>query len=160
MACVISPNDCYKKESSITTYLRIFLTNPVTWLNFKLSKIGDYWFSSYRSLTVPINEFSKVSFVINHILMILPFFNLCFLFFLYFKLSKTSSNNLVSQNTIIFLSMYFPLFFIHILIFIFYHYEVRYFLLPKILSLVYFIVLIDKFILKESMTIKKKHIFK
>jgi len=156
VACVISPDDCYKKESSITTFLRVFFSNPVAWINYKLSKIGDYWFSSYKSLTVPANELSKASIFINFILLILPFFNL---FFIYFKLSNTKSKNLVSENTNILLMMYFPLILIHILIFIFYHYEVRYFVLPKILSLFYFILLIDKFILKESM-IFKKSIFK
>lgn len=155
VACIISPDDCYKKDSSITTYLRIFLTNPFTWINYKFSLMGEYWFSSYRSLTVPSNELSRASFIINYFLMILPFFNLFFLLLLYFKLSKKSSNYSISQNTIIFLLLYLPLFLIHIMIFIFYHYEVRYFVLPKILSFIYFIFLIDKLIFKEFASIKR-----
>jgi hypothetical protein len=144
VACVISPEDCYKKDSSISTFLKVFLSNPFSWIEYKFEKIGDYWFSSYKSLTVPNDEHSKISFAINFIFMIMPFLNLFFLSYIFFKFSKKTSDLVISQNTVIFLLLFIPLFLIHLMIFIFYHFEVRYFLLPKIISFIYFVVIVDK----------------
>ena len=130
LACHLEPNYCGQADKK--SFYRVFINHPIRWIGFKLSIIGDYWFSSLQNFTVPTLLPSKIDFLYNSFFL----FMICSLIPLLWLLRKTKEGALLLWKSISFftcLSM----------VLTFAHLEARYLYSIKLFSLFIWIILIS-----------------
>jgi hypothetical protein len=140
LACQLEPTYCDKTEKSL--FYKAFAYNIVRWYELKAKKIKDFWYMPLVQ-TQHSNQINFVpnlfDFVSNTFFLIL----LISIFPLIIKLRKFPNSKMFLWIATSFFGTYF-------VIFTFVQFETRYFFLPKIFTLLFFIILLCNYIYQKK----------
>jgi hypothetical protein len=132
LVCRIDPSTCGDVVNAKGHFIKTFFANPFEWYTLKLEVIGKYWYSSIRNWSSVGAAPSSMDVIINGVLLLALCLVPMFLF------SRTVR---IREYFLALLLMNLSLYSAYLLIFTAQQFEVRYFYFPKIIGVIFFILL-------------------
>ncbi|ABW67097.1 glycosyltransferase family protein [Desulfosudis oleivorans] len=134
LVCRIDPSACGDTKNAKKLFFRIFFRHPIQWYSLKFSAIGEYWFSSPRNFGGVKIEPARMDLAANGLLLMTVVAGGVLLF----------TRRVRCHGPWIFLSWFtISLFSAYGVIFSLAPLEVRYFYFPKIVGLLFFLMLLS-----------------
>ncbi len=133
LVCRINPITCGDMTNAKEHFFRTLFNNPIEWYSIKLDILGKYWFSSEENWVSVYYEAGTLDYISNSFILTM----LISIFYLMLK-----KNILKDKYWIMIGWLIGSLFFSYLIIFTVQQFEVRYFYFPKIIILIFFLILI------------------
>ena len=128
VACKVEPSYCGKSEKA--GFYQAFMNHPIDWFLYKYEALPDYWFSSLRNFANIPHSATAVDLINNLVILFFVFFNLALLL----KIRRHPDFPVYAWQC-------FSFYVCSFCIFLFVHYETRYFYALKIYGIFTFISL-------------------